>query len=221
MPDAKQTMDEINGVIEYLVGAGLADEQYFAFLRTVARNTVEVSFSGAEEVAIALRDRDYGEIYRRLRTERAYNLMMLDGALIQMMYLFAEDEAQCHRLAFFPAPHMRDYQSEPDMYERDEMYADVVAQNVVRFPVRFDYDARAERVRYDHPLSHLTLGQYPNCRIPVSAPLTPGRFVDFLLRSFYHTDRKQYADSLPARGDAFVETIRPDEQAKLHVVTPR
>lgn len=139
----------------------------------------------------------YDEIYQHLREVRAFNVKMLDGALMQMMYLFADGVVRRHRLAFFPAPHLEEFQNNQEIYLDDEIDADVVARNVVPFPVRFDYDARVDRRDAAHPLSHLTLGQYRNCRIPVSAPVTPSRFVDFILRNFYHTAFIRYADRLP------------------------
>ena len=51
----------------------------------------------------------------------------------------------------------------------DEIYADVVGREVVPFPLRFDYDARVKKQEVYHPACHLTLGQYTNCRIPVSS----------------------------------------------------
>lgn len=103
------------------------------------------------------------------------------------------------------------------MYLNDEIHADVVARNVVPFPVRFDYDSRVDRQDAMHPLSHLTLGQYRKCRIPVTAPVTPRRFIDFLLRNFYHTE---YADGLAASTWSFAETIRRDERGVAHLVVP-
>ena len=220
MPTPKETLNEINNLIVYLVGAGLADAQYFAYLRSMGPDSVQVSFQGAEHVSVALRDRGYDEIYEHLLQERAYNVKMLDGALIQMTYLFVEDTVERHRLAFFPAPHLEEYQNNPEVYESDEIYADMVARNIVPFPVRFDYDAGSGGQVFAHPLSHLTLGQYQNCRIPVTAPVTPIRFIDFVLRNFYHTAFVLYADELPAGNGSFKETIRPEERELVHVVIP-
>ena len=216
----QQTLRQINALIVYLVDRGLADAQYFAFQRSVGRELVQVSFPGAEHVSVALRNRAYDEIYQHLREVRAFNVKMLDGALVQMMYLFADGVVQRHRLAFFPAPHLEEFQNNQEIYLDDEIDADVVARNVVPFPVRFDYDARVDRRDAAHPLSHLTLGQYRNCRIPVSAPVTPSRFVDFILRNFYHTAFMRYADRLPTGAWSFAETIRPDERGVAHVVVP-
>lgn len=216
----QQTLRQINALIVYLVDRGLADAQYFAFQRSMGRELVQVSFQGAEHVSVALRNRAYDEIYQRLREVRAFNVKMLDGALMQMMYLFADGVVRRHRLAFFPAPHLEEFQNNQAIYLDDEVDADVVTRNVVPFPVRFDYDARVDRRDAAHPLSHLTLGQYRNCRIPVSAPVTPSRFVDFILRNFYHTAFIRYADRLPTGAWSFAETIRPDERGVAHVIVP-
>ncbi len=84
------------------------------------------------------------------------------------------------------------------MYLDDEVDGDGVAGSVVPFPVRYDYDGRDGRhEELAHPKSHLTLGQYECCRIPVSAPVTPYWFVDFILGNFYDTPDRCYADKMP------------------------
>ena len=197
---------------------GLIDDQNVAFQRTARDGHKEITFKGAEHIQVALRDRSYKEIYQELAQERAYNAKMLDGALLQMMYRFDGDTLQRHRLAFFSAPHLEEFQNNPDIYLEDEIYADVVAKNIVSFPLRFDYDIRNHGLT--HPKSHLSLGQYKGCRIPVSAPLTPFWFVDFILRNFYHTASSQYIAGLPAHDQGFPESINSNEQNTIHVIVP-
>ena len=221
MPTPRQIREQINELVSYLVEIGIADDQAFAFQRSMKGNRVQITFEGSEHISIALKkNRAYDEIYQDIAQARAYNLKMLDGALIQMMYEFAGPTLQRHRLAFFPALHLEDFQNDPDLYLEDAIYADVVAKNIVSFPVRFDCDAHEEQQEFVHPKSHLTLGQYENCRIPVTAPVTPFWFVDFILRNFYHTAFQRYADGLPDRGDAFAESILPTERDVIHVVVP-
>ena len=188
MPTPRQIKKQVDEIVGYLVEVGLAGDQNFAFRREVAGGCVEVTFPQAEHVSIALKDRAYSEIYEHLVQERAYNAKMPDGALVQMMYVFVGEMLQRHRLAFFPAPHLEEFQNNPEIYLEDEIYADVVARNIVPFPLRFDYDAR-DGIHQElvHPKAHLTLGQYENCRIPMTAPMTPFWFIDFILRNFYHT----------------------------------
>ena len=221
MPTPNGTRIRINDLIGYLVEKGLADAQHYAYLTSIGRGHQQVTFPGAKQVTVALRDRSYLEIYEQLVAARAYNVKMLDGALIQMTYRFGAGELIYHRLAFFPAPHLEEFQNNPEIYLTDELYADVVARNVVPVPLRFDYDATAGAERAaTHPLSHLTLGQYRDCRIPVSAPVTPFRFIEFILRNFYHRAFAIHAPSMPAAGEAFEATIRARERRLLHVVVP-
>ena len=216
-----QIEKQINGLIKYLVEVGLADDQGFAFQRTGRDNLVHVTFDKAENVSIALKNRSYTEVYQHLKQVGAFNAKMLDGGLIQMMYLFEGSRLQRHRLAFFSSPHLEEYQNNPALYAEDEIHGDVIARNIVPFPLRFDYDARSEHHReLLHPKSHLSLGQYENCRIPVTHPMTPFWFIDFILRNFYNTESNRPTDSLPSQFGSFVESILPAERGIVHISVP-
>lgn len=218
----REVKGQIDAIVRYLVEIGLADDQNFAVRREAAGGCVEVTFPQASQVAVALKDREYVELYGQLVHARAYNVKMPDGALVQMMYWFVGGALERHRLAFFPAPHLEEFQNNPEIYLEDEIFADIVAKSIVPFPVRFDYDTREGiHKELDHPKSHLTLGQYANCRIPVTAPVPPFWFIDFILRNFYHTAFSRYAERLPSRGEPFEESILPAERGVVHVVVPR
>lgn len=221
MPTANQTKRQIDGIVRCLIETSLADDQTFPYLDGNQAGLARVTFPGAEFVSIALRDRSYDDIYMELVESRAYVIKMLDGALIQMMYQFFQGTLTSHRLAFFPSPFLDDFQSNAEIYLLDDIYADVVARSIVHVPIRFDYNAQ-NHLHQDliHPKAHLTLGQYENCRIPVSGPLTPLRFADFILRNFYHTAHHKYTDRLPAFGANFDESITNDEREIAHVVIP-
>ena len=217
-----QVEQQINRLITYTVEAGLCNEQFFAFQRSIAGHCTEITFLGAEHVSTALKDRNYGDIYRHLLETKAFNIKMIDGALIQMMYAFCAGGVERHRLSFFPSPDLEEFQTNPDIYLRDEVYADIVGRKVVSFPIRFDYNSGDSTHQVvQHPKSHLTLGDYEHCRIPVTAPMTPRQFLDFILRNFYETGEKQYADSIPTLGGSFPESIVPDERAVVHVTIPQ
>ena len=222
MPAPAEIKRQIDGIVRYLVEIGLANDQNFAILRTLGGNRSAVTFPQAEHVSIAMKDRAYSDIYEVMAHERAFVAKMPDGALIQMMYMFDGPVLERHRLAFFPAPHLEEFQNNPDIYLEDDIYADVIARNIVPFPLRFDFDSRVGIHReIEHPKAHLTLGQYENCRIPVTAPLTPCRFMDFILRNFYHTAFLRYADSLPMYDALFDESILVSERNILHIQIPR
>ena len=212
---------QIDNIVLYMMDTGLSDDQNFPYLDDRERPLIRVGFPGAEHVGIALRDRPYEEIYKDLLHSRAFNIKMLDGALIQMTYQFTHGGLLNHRLAFFPSPSLGEFQNDPQSYFEDDLYADIVANNIVHVPLRFDYDVSDELHQVlTHPKSHLTLGQYRNCRIPVSAPLTPLQFIDFLLRSFYHTAYQNYASKLPTASARFPISIHAEERNVVHMVVP-
>jgi len=222
MPTPSLIKQQIDRLTIDLVKISLAHDQQFCFQKSIFENKIEISFPGASHVSIAMKDRFYSDIYDHLAKERAYNVKMLDGAIIQMMYVFDNNGLEQHRLAFFPSPHLDKFQNYPDIYLEDEIYSDIISKNIVPFPIRFDYDAREGCYReIEHPKSHLSLGQYENCRIPVSSPLTPSHFLRFILRNFYHTAHQKYAEELPSFTKAFPESILPIEKDLIYLHVPQ
>lgn len=213
------TLNQINRLIRYLVEASLADDQQFAFQRQ--SDVVEITFENAGYVSGALGDMSYADVYRDFARHRVFNAKLLDGALLQMMYVFANGALRQHRLAFFPAPHLEQFERDHESYDNDQMYADIVARKILPLPIRFDYDSREARHQdVAHPKSHLTLGEYTHCRIPVTGPLTPHRFVDFVLRSFYQTPTGDLVSGLPRFRGGFASSMTPAERDVLHVTVP-
>jgi hypothetical protein len=212
---------QIDSIVSYLVEVGLSDDQNLSFIRTSRGGVSEVTFHSAQQVSLSMKSLGYNEIYAHLARERAFIAKMPDGALIQMRYMFVDGILERHSLAFLPSPHLEEFQNNSDIYLEDVVYAEIVAKSIVPFPIRFDFDCREEIVRpILHPHSHLTLGQYENCRIPVSAPLTPWCFLSFVLRNFYHTAFYKYAEEMPYYKDAFEDTIVSEERSLLHFQLP-
>ena len=102
------------------------------------------------------------------------------------------------------------------IYENDEIYADILYKNIVPFPIRFDFDL-SNFIEIEHPRTHLTLGQYKNCRIPVSEPLTPELFINFILRNFYNTVFNKYSNEITVGKEHFNKTITGNEKSIFHL----
>lgn len=219
------TFQDVRNQIEQLTSdiicLSLCNHQHYPSMRNEAGQIVEVGFSKDDNLSVALKNLPYHEIYDELDRVKAYNLKMVDGALIQLLYRFKENQLIKHRLAFFPSPYLEEYQNNPDIYENDELYAEVVKKSLVPFPLRFDFDSDEETtVELDHPMSHLSLGQYINCRIPVSAPVAPYVFLSFILRNFYNTVYKKYCDKIRRFDSLFTETIAGLEKRVIHIQVP-
>lgn len=210
---------QVQTITTDLIACSLSVDQQFPSVREEVGET-RVDF-GKADLSIALKNVEYKKIYSELSKFRSYNLKLIDGALVQLMYIFQGNILRRHRLAFFPSPYLEEYQNNSEVYEEDEIYADIIKKNIVPFPIRFDYDSREEvTVEITHPLSHLTLGQYQNCRVPVSAPLTPYVFIIFILRNFYNTAFSRFSNQITRFNDTFVETITTSERRLSHVQLP-
>nr|VFJ60190.1 MAG: hypothetical protein BECKFW1821B_GA0114236_10549 [Candidatus Kentron sp. FW] len=221
MPGAEEIRRQMEKLTADLVGLSLCDRQNFPSLRDLGQGLREIGVGDNGNVSYALKNVPYHDIYTELERTRTYNLRMLDGALIHMGYRFLDNRIETHRLAFFPSPFLEEFQNNPDIYLEDEIYAEVISKSIVPFPLRFDFDNREKvTVEVEHPKSHLTLGQYQNCRIPVSAPLTPYQFIGFVLRNFYNTAYRKYCDRLSVFADCFEASITKQEMNLLHVLVP-
>ena len=136
----EKTIDQLNALISSLIEFSLCNKQNFPSVNSRADGITEISFKKAGKISVALKNQPYRDIFYELDKHEAYSAQMLDGAIIQLLYRFKDDELISHRLAFFPSPDLEDFQNEPELYEDDEIYADVLMKNIVPFPVRFDFD---------------------------------------------------------------------------------
>jgi hypothetical protein len=215
----QQTLKQINDLMGSLVGLSLSNEQNFPATQGKVNASFEITVSNAENMSVALKNVAYRDIYCELEKARCFNFKMLDGALVSLRYRFQSGAICEHSLSYFPSPDLDHFQNDPLLYLEDEIYADVVARNIVPFPVRFDFSDDAEKfVDVHHPYSHLTLGQYKNCRIPVYSPLSPLAFGGFILRNFYNTAFRKYSEEMPMSTLAFAKTITANEQRIPHLM---
>lgn len=212
----EEVLKEIRDLTAELIAAGISVDQNFPSLRQIGNGDTLVGLSQLEDLSITLKNIPYAEAYTVLRENRSYNIRLIDGGMIQMLFTFRADDLIKQRLAFFPSPDLLEYQNNSEIYDLDELYADVTSRNVVTVPVRFDFDPQ-NFTAGTHPKSHLTIGQYKNCRIPVSAPLTPFLFMEFILQSFYNTPAQSISDKIVAIVPRFTRTIDPVEIGRVYI----
>lgn len=218
------TPKEVFGQIERLTGeliaTGLCDTQNFPSMKNGKDNSEEIGIS-EKASPIFLKNISYHEMYYELEQNKQYNIKMIDGALISMNYTFRKKRLESHCLSFFPSPDLEIFQNDPEMYVEDELYSDIVDKRVVTVPIRFDFDrTKGTYNPIDHPISHLTLGQYKNCRIPVTTALTPYQFLLFIIINFYHTAYEKCNTQFSIFKDCFESTIFEEEKGLLHIHTP-
>ena len=213
--------EDIDSLIANLIEKGICDDSNFSAVRSSGRNQTDITFHGAEHVSIALGEVEYTEIYRELGNKRSYNMKLIDGALLQLMYRIEDGKLRQHRLAFYPSPNLPSFRDASNAYMQDELFFEIIQRRIIPFPLRFDFDTR-EGVYSDvtHPKVHLTLGDVEGCRIPVSAPLTPRWFIEFILRNFYQTEAHDFIKNLPKHKIRFPASITENEMKLVHLVIP-
>ena len=213
----QRILQEINRVTSYFVSKGITRAQNFSIQRT-AGNFTDVTFDTARLVGGALRDLPYEEIHRQLIIDKAFNIRMIDNALLQFMYRFDKRGIVKHRLAFFPSPNVDDFLRYPRLHSTDDRRLGIEQRTTIPVPLRFDYDVAAAKPNSAHAASHLTIGGYRRCRIPVSAPLTPRMFAEFILQYFY---LPSIADGLPPSRIRFPTSISELEKKKIYLMIPQ
>lgn len=208
---------QINDIIQKLVYEGICDDQNYAILKYTTESLMDVTFPEASNLAVSLKNIEYDEIYKELSKNKQYHIKMADGNLLQLLYRIEGEKIISHRLTMFPSRNLELYQNEPDLYEQDCIYADILKKNIVTFPLRFDYDYKPID---NHPKCHLSIGQYKNCRIPVFGPIMPKVFVGFIMKNFYNSfycENSLHDFFKEGEKHELIYTIRNKEKYEMHL----
>lgn len=174
---------QLEGVFSRAIETGVSVKQNFP----IVSDSGDVKTLGdLKNSTVALKNIPYKDIYLELEQNEQYHIKLPDGGLLIFQYMFRGDGLlRKHRLGYFPSPALPSIEEAPELYQKDELYGDIILNKIVRFPIRFDFDPDNYKPKV-HPHSHLTLGQFENCRIPVTHPVSPNNFLRFILRNFYY-----------------------------------
>ena len=212
------TFQEIVSITQKVIENGLSIDE-----RIPSRSGNKIAWQDQSDISVALKNVPYLDKYNILNSDRNFNFKMLDGALLQFMYEFNSTGRSLisHRLAFFPAPHLDRYDDLPEDHETkyfgDSEFHDQIEKHIVASPIRFDYNVSQKMFKeIEHPYSHTHFGQHEFCRIPLSAPITPSIFINFILRNFYNYAIRTKGNIIPITAHRFPETILSAEKQILH-----
>lgn len=183
MKTREKVFEEVKRVTQELIRCGLAEEYNFP----VIRNT-DIVWGNYADISLYLKNMEYAAIYSEIEKEHNFNMKLPDGGILQLMYRFDGHGAnlRSHRLAFYPSPSFEIYQNDAELYDADYIYGDVLNKSVLPVIVRADYNSEEVDCEVHHPYSHITLGEYKNCRIPADRPVSPMQFVKFIMEHFYY-----------------------------------
>lgn len=217
MSTKKSIIKEINEISQVLIETSICDAFNSISVHDVGKKSY-INWAKYNDISIALKNVEYDYIYQELRKNSQYNYLLADGNLIQLSYEIEDDIISSHRLAVFPSIHLDCYQNDPELYELDCIYADIISKSIVTFPLRFDYSK--EPIPH-HPKSHLSLGQFESCRIPVYGPIMPKDFIKFVLKNFYNSFFEERIKTKLDSNNLINYTISDYEQNEMHLFLRR
>lgn len=217
MNNINHVKKEIESIISILVQSGMSVYQQYPIIKQCDNSMQKLEWKNITNLSVCLKNLEYNEIYSEINKNKDYTIKLIDGNIIQMMYVFKNNKLYSHRLAMFPSPDLETFQDSPEIYEKDEIYADIIRKEIVAFPIRFDYSIEEIESSHEHPYSHVSLGEYKNCRIPAYGPISPTVFMNFVLENFYNTFfLKVYKHENKKSLCNNIFTLRDNERQKVH-----
>lgn len=208
---------ELSSVSRLLVSTNFAKEYKFHNFDKSKNNLV---WDGYQNLAFTLQRENYDVIYSNIIMNRDFSYLLFDGAIIQIQYQFIKNVLIRHILSYFPNPYILPYFKIPEEFEAmfysDQVYADQVSAIDALIPIRIDYSPEHQDVI--HPMVHLTFHGIKDCRIPLVAPLSPMRFIKFILMNFYTQKFNElYEIEDFERCISFPNSITPAERKVIHI----
>lgn len=212
----KKIASDIRNVNDWLMVAGVA--QFIQPYREVnARGSLRICAEGTLAASGVLKAHPFGSIaeYRGFVSSEAFSALLFDGSLLYLSYDFQGSELIGHRLLYYPCP----ITIEPEM--SNEPILDILDYCLgethllrLRSPLRFDYDPL--RAKANHPASHMHF-QHEDCRLAVFAPMSVGRFLEFVFRNFYPDiwDKHHFLQSF--RRPSVHHSMQRGEQHDFHL----
>lgn len=212
--------EEVRAITLHLLDIGLADDYRMPKLSDGPGGLARITTAPPVNSTV-LDDGEYRELYDSQVEQGAFNFAFPDLAICQMSYEFQSGNLVRHRLSYLPSPDLSPYLSDPKPYLYGLRFAEIVGSQVLAVPIRFDFDARPGVARaVEHPVAHISLGQFKNSRIPVSGPVSPAAFLNFVVRCFYTSPDHPRHSYVREPSNHFARTLHEDEQHDTWVSVP-
>ncbi|MFA6619095.1 MAG: DUF2290 domain-containing protein [Candidatus Neomarinimicrobiota bacterium] len=216
----KKFYNQIDRITTLFIENGVSVDQNYP-----VRNGNKIYWDGFSDISYILKsEKKYETIYSEIRKKKDFNILFLDGAIFQFMYEFdfKGNDIIKQRLAYFPnintqiLENVEEYSK--NHYDSVELFSDINVKKDLVCPVHFDFDNDKSKYKESkHTYSHCTIANYKNCRIPVSSPITPYRFIQFILKNFYNElyekdYKRKFECSIPMKN-----FLTPMEKREMHL----
>ena len=150
------------------------------------------------------------DLYSFLYQENQFNIEFADGSILLFECIIEGKNIIKQRIVFIKIfdnlATIEDTENSWEYYQSNEE-----EKNQLSFPILLRVDYNANEQKLDHPISHLTISNIENCRIPITANWGFDRFIEFVLQEFFH----RYDISFDKIN--FASTIREEEKKRIHI----
>lgn len=202
-------------VVRQLNSHGITNQTFDPFM--IRKNGLQYIHAPVAVDSSVLEDVTYAELHDSQLDNQRYLVKMIDGALLQFDYCFNHRALERHRLAFLPSPILDPFTDLQEEYLSGQSFLEVVGRQIMSVPIRIDYDFRPGVAKsMDHPVAHMTLGQYRHCRIPLSGPMRPSVFVNFIISHFYSVKGETDFPLDASSRSQFELTLSREEERTTH-----
>ena len=149
---------------------------------------VEISRSGRENESNILYDKHLPieKVMDTLLERKEYNILLYDRSIIQYEFIIEDGKIIKERLIFLKKHNYlwsKEEIIDKDMYNFEiDWFEEELGIPVV---IRVDYDIN-NHIDIVHPITHMTISNYDECRIPMMGSLSLYNFINFILNFFYN-----------------------------------
>lgn len=119
---------------------------------------------------------------------KEYNLLLYDKGIFQFELEIKDGQIIKERLIFIKKQNKLWNKEDVSSMDNDEFAEDWFKEEIgIPIIIRIDYDEN-EFQELKHPISHFTISNYDECRIPMQGPVSISRFINFILNIFYNEE---------------------------------
>lgn len=158
--------------------------------------------------------------------DRNFSFLMIDNSIVQCVYRFENFKLTYQKMAFYQSPFKMPYESHYQYYDQGEedMVDGALKELGEIVSLRFDHEPRHFK-EVEHPNTHLHVGAYRNCRIPVNRPISAIIFFKMVIRNFYSISHDSFALFLDKnkgflKQEKYRESITKLENEYIHINVP-
>ncbi len=151
-------------------------------------------------------------VMNTLLEKKEYNILLYDRAIIQYEFIIKEGKIIKERLIFIKKHNYLWPKEEIAGKDMDNFGDDWYVQELgIPVVIRIDYDiANHEDIK--HPITHMTLSNYDECRIPMLGSVSLYNFINFIL-NFFYDDKLDFKSKFEEKDI----TITENERKRIHL----